>query len=568
MTDKPKASISHLIFSGGNNFHINENEKIILVGPNNSGKSLTLREIISICANRNSNRTLAIKDVSINKKGTIQAFRAFLDNETEYASHSFRYRNWNLRESHVSAWEAEGLPGSLIDGFIKNITADNRLSVCNQQKSISPNEPKTVPQQVLYDDELLMEKVSGLFRLAFGKDLMFDFRGGDKLPIHVGDLPVVEGDRDRVGDDYVKQVRLNPLLDEQGDGMKSYAGILFETIVSDLDITLIDEPEAFLHPPQMRKLGESLASNVKGQLFIATHSSDILKGLLEGTQGGLRILRLSRENDLNKVCEASAETIKSLWEKPDFKYSNALESIFHEQAIICEDDSDCRLVNSVEDYLSAKSQLKPLDTVYIPTGGKHGVPKIATVLRDIGVPVKTILDIDFLSEQNLVEKTVNAFGGNWDEIRPLWLRVDAAVRNGEKAQTIPEIKENIINILNSCESTDLPKRDINDALKQNSEWNVVKKFGEQGVPNGQAQQDYRTLRDKLQNIGIYLVPVGEIENFCPDIGSHGPKFVMKLLSETSLDDQKLSALREFVINVHNGAHSILPKNQIADELRL
>lgn len=51
---------------------------------------------------------------------------------------------------------------------------------------------------------------------------------------------------DRVSNAYVNAVREKPLLDKQGDGMKSYAGILFEAIVADLDITLIDEPEAFL----------------------------------------------------------------------------------------------------------------------------------------------------------------------------------------------------------------------------------------------------------------------------------------------------------------------------------
>lgn len=202
--------------------------------------------------------------------------------------------------------------------------------------------------------------------------------------------------------------------------MKSYAGILFESIVSDLDITLIDEPEAFLHPPQMRRLGETLASEVNGQLFGATHSSDILRSFLEGTQGGVHILRISRDGDVNVVMEASRVTIKGLWEKPELRYSNALEGIFHEQTIICEDDSDCRLINSVADHLDSNSPNQWLDTAYVPTGGKHGVAKVADVLRKVGVPVKAVFDIDFLSEQSLVKSTTFAFGGDWDEICPLW----------------------------------------------------------------------------------------------------------------------------------------------------
>ncbi|XOV86908.1 MAG: hypothetical protein ACFHX7_18315 [Pseudomonadota bacterium] len=48
---KPSAFISEITFSGGDKFVLKENEKVIIVGPNNSGKSQSLREILSICQN-------------------------------------------------------------------------------------------------------------------------------------------------------------------------------------------------------------------------------------------------------------------------------------------------------------------------------------------------------------------------------------------------------------------------------------------------------------------------------------------------------------------------------------
>lgn len=561
MTLKPTASISELKFSGGQSFQIDENQKVILVGPNNSGKSQSLREIISICNNGKTDRTLVIKGLEVTKKGSIEDLNRFLEENASFVNSSYRYKNWQLHESHIQFWNQNFLQGNILQGFIKNIAADDRLTICNQQNSISPGDQKSKPQHILYDDESLMKKISELFKRAFGKELMFDFRGGSKLPIHVGDLPNINGLIDKVSDAYVKVVRENPLLDMQGDGMKSYAGILFEAIVSDLDITLIDEPEAFLHPPQMRRLGETLASEVNGQLFVSTHSSDILRGFLEGTKGDVRILRISRENDLNIVMESAGETIKELWQKPELRYSNALEGIFHEQTIICEDDSDCRLINSIADHLDINSQDQWLDTAYVPTGGKHGIAKIATVLRKIGVPVKAVFDIDFLSEQSLVSSTVEAFGGNWKDFSADWKRVDSSVRSGNKPKTNKEIKENITEIINSSKEEDLPRGDISEALKQGKAWSIVKKFGEMGIPNGNAQSDYRLLRDKLENIGIYLVPVGEIENFCPELGSHGPKFVTKLLSTISLNDKKLENFRTFVTKVHKGQHAILTETQ-------
>ena len=561
MTIKPTASISELLFSGGNSFQIKEKEKVILVGPNNSGKSQSLREIISICKDGKTNRTLVIKGLKVNKKGSTEDLNQFLEANANFVNGSYRYKNWQLHESHIQFWNQSYLQGNILQGFIKNITADDRLTICNQQNSISPGDQKSKPQHILYDDESLMKKISELFKNAFAKELMFDFRGGSKLPIHVGDLPDIDGLIDKVSDKYVKMVRENPLLDKQGDGMKSYAGILFETIVNDLDITLIDEPEAFLHPPQMRRLGETLASEVNGQLFVSTHSSDILRGFLEGAQGNIRILRISRENDLNIVMESSSETIIELWQKPELRYSNALEGIFHEQTIICEDDSDCRLINSIADYLDINSEDQWLDTAYVPTGGKHGVAKIAGILRKIGVPVKAVFDIDFLSEQSLVKTTVEAFGADWEEFSMLWHRVDSFIRGGSKAKTNKEIKADIIEIIDSANDEDLPKGDISEALKQGKAWNLVKKFGEIGIPNGEAQDNYKLLREKLESVGIYLVPVGEIENFCPDIGSHGPKFVTKLLSTVPLSDSRLLGLRTFVDKVHKGEYAILTTSQ-------
>lgn len=565
MAVKPTAFISELSFSGGNTFQISEKEKVILVGPNNSGKSQSLREIMSICQDGKVDRALVVKGLNVSKNGSVDDLKTFLVEEASYVGVTYRYKNWQIHEGHIQRWGQNYLTGNLLQGFIKNVDANDRLSICEQQTSISPDEQKSKPQHVLYDDEALMTRISEIFKRAFGKELMFDFRGGSKLPIHVGDLPNIEGLIDRVSDEYVKMVRENPLLDKQGDGMKSYAGILFETIVSDLDINLIDEPEAFLHPPQMRRLGETLASEVKGQLFVATHSSDILRGFLEGTRGNVRILRISREDNSNIVMEASGETIKGLWEKPELRYSNALEGIFHEQTIICEDDSDCRLINSTADFLELNSQDQWLDTAYVPTGGKHGIAKVADVLRRIGVPVKAVFDIDFLSEQNLVKNTVESFGGDWEEIKPIWNRVDSAVRGGNKAKSNQEIKQDIVSIIDKSNEDDLPKGDISEALKQGKAWNLVKKFGERGIPNGNAQRDYASLRDCLEQIGIYMVPVGEIENFCPEMGSHGPKFVTKLLSTVQLDDGRLSDLREFVEKVHKGSHSILPTTQLDED---
>ncbi len=549
---QPSVSIASVTFSDGVTVTFGPTEKVILVGPNNSGKSQSLRDILAICQNGLKVRTTVVKEIALSKSGSIEDLKAFLEANAVFKDNNYYYRNWSLPERHVEFWKNEYLIHGLANGFIRNISASERLNICAQQSSISPGDPKTCPQHVLYDNDALMSKISGLFRSAFGKDMFFNFRGGSKLPIHVGQIPKIAGLVDRASDQYVALVTQNPLLDQQGDGIKGYAGILFEAIASEVAVTLIDEPEAFLHPPQMRRLGETLAAEVTGQLFVATHSSDIMKGFLEGTKGSVRVLRITRNGSVNTIAETSTGTIRELWERPELRYSNALDGIFHEQTIICEDDSDCRIFNSVGDYLGSLSDTPWPDTAYVPTGGKHGIPKVASVLRKIGVPVKAVFDIDFLSERNLVETTVTAFGGNWDSIEPFWSRVDAAVREGIKPKSPDEIKKSIVSILNFSEQDKLPKSEVLEAMKQGASWNHVKRYGERGIPSGTAQTEYQKLRSYLEGIGIYLVPEGEIENFCREVGSHGPKFVAKLLRDIPMDDERLRDLRGFVERVYLG----------------
>jgi hypothetical protein len=58
------------------------------------------------------------------------------------------------------------------------------------------------------------------------------------------------------------------------------------------------------------------------------------------------------------------------------------------------------------------------------------------------------------------------------------------------------------------------------------------------------------IRATLEDKNIYLVLVGEAENFCKEISGHGPKFVSTLLETMSLDDRKLKPLTEFALKAH------------------
>ncbi len=255
MTQKPSASISSLTFSDNQTLSFNKNDKIVIVGPNNGGKSQTLRDIMAYVRGDHEYRGVVIKKMELQKFGTEEDLRLFFEANAELINGEFRFRDSQIHSSQLGFWNHFGLKAGLQAFFFKNISADERLTICAPQPSLRIGAAMVSSQHMLRADPELMKSVSELFRQAFGKDLMFDYSGGAELLIHVGQIPSWDAINDRISNAYNRAVLQQPLLVAQGDGMKSYAGILFETVVNVRDVALLDEPEAFLHPPQMRRRG-------------------------------------------------------------------------------------------------------------------------------------------------------------------------------------------------------------------------------------------------------------------------------------------------------------------------
>src|SRR6202035_5048673 len=183
------------------------------------------------------------------------------------------------RNSVHHAWgqaiQGSGL-GDLVSLIAVYLTTERRLSAANNTASINFSiEPATLPLHHLYESDDLEKKLSRLFRQAFDFDLVVNRAAGSQVMLHFGAVPAAPGG-DRVARAYRDAVRELPTIQSQGDGIRAFVGVLLHVLVVDRDIILIDEPEAFLHPPQAGLLGRMLATETPDprQLFVATHSSD------------------------------------------------------------------------------------------------------------------------------------------------------------------------------------------------------------------------------------------------------------------------------------------------------
>ena len=123
-----------------------------------------------------------------------------------------------------------------------------------------------------------------------------------------------------------------PLLDTQGDGIRSVLGMISAIVSVKKPVILLDEPEAFLHPPQALQLGEIISELVEPsqQIFIATHSADFLRGLLSSTRDAV-IIHLDRITDITKANVLDPATLDQIVTDPLLSSSRVLEGMFYRE---------------------------------------------------------------------------------------------------------------------------------------------------------------------------------------------------------------------------------------------
>ena len=541
-------TLSSITFSDGERYEFGETDTILIVGPNNSGKSLALKDIKALLSNKTPN-TLCIKKVETRKSGAGVDLLEYVTktsprNGDYYLIDGKNYHSGSLLNFEKSTSETHTV-GAL---FLSYVGAETRLTSCTPPKTIDIGKAlKTHALHFLYDSEEQLKSVNELFDNTFGQELVIDYRAGGVIPAHIGKPPKLRKGSNKTSDSYVMEVRKLPRLETQGDGIRSFAGLVFETLVTPKSITLIDEPEAFLHPPQMKKLGSILGKDNETQKVISTHSSNILKGIVDASPSTLRIIRLQREGNINLSREAPPTRVQNLWDTPELKYSNALEAIFHERCILTEADADCRFYNFLSDYIeSTQSDKKYPDTLYVPCGGKSAMSKFASIITDLGVPTTLIFDIDILSNQADLKAAIESVGGNWSTFSKNWNIVHSNVTQKSSPLTIEQIKSKITEALKNSTVDQLPKSEIESFLRANKPWKVIKKAGKAALPKGDCTKAFNELVSDLAKINIYVVPVGEIEGFTPEIGGHGPKHITNVLSTYSANASELDEARKFV----------------------
>lgn len=548
-----------ITFSDGSVLHLGRNDVVVIVGPNNAGKSATLRAIHQKLVQINS-PSAVVGSISVMKDGSAEELVDWLAHSTQIVqqdngSFSYHALEASIHESQVAAsWSGANGLQQLAPFFRRLLNADARLNAANPAPSISITKDALAhPIHFLQKDDVVEKRISGQFRKAFGEDLIVHRNAGNIVPLYIGERPVPKADEDRVSAGYLRELEKRPTLHSQGDGVRSFAGVLLNTSVGHESVLLVDEPEAFLHPPQARLLGQMLVEDKQcdRQLFIATHSGDVLKGVLNAGGNNVRVVRLRREGDINIMRQLDNERISALWNDPLLRYSDILDGIFHEKVVVTEADADARFYSAVAESIIDTSEeiVRRPSIKFVHCGGKARIPVVVRALSAVDVPVISVADFDVLNAERPLKDIIEAGNADWSALKPKWKSVKDAIESKKPDLTSVEVKEQIGKILEGVTGTTFPesaKAEITRVFKRSTPWANAKETGKAFVPSGDPSRDYEELIIGLKEQGVFVVEVGELEKFYRKEGNHGPAWVNAVLSLNLAEDSDLAEARSFV----------------------
>lgn len=552
-TDSVRVQLRSLTFSGGQVLQLEPDSIVVLVGPNNAGKTSTLREILGSLEKKENGPVLALVDWLID--GGENALRAWMDANVHLGPDEYQGRVWSWLSNRITPsalgtfWTSSTGMAFLAPVFVNFLSVENRLHLSVPQDVLALRDagPKH-PVHVMVLKDSLERKISEQLRASFGTGIVLNRSLTSKCEVYVGDAPPKDNGEDRASPSYVSRLQALPRLENEGHGIRSYFGCLLGLLASPGLIHLIDEPECFLHPPHARRLGHALVELApsNGQVLIATHSPDVLQGVIDASSARVTIVRLTRSGRQNNAFLLKPDDLRQLWTDPLLRYSNVLHGLFNEEVIICESDADCRFYEAMCEVSARPRDLGRRAVLFTSTAGKDRMATVVRALRTLGVPTRLVPDLDLLQEEATLRDIVGAMGGEWGRLRNNWHAIVTSL------QQRPLVARLTVDRLNSIlrenrgphVSTETAER-IREELRSDNTWAAVKKAGILAFPHGQTQVVLKNFIEELRRLGIFVVEVGELESFETSAGNHGSRWLAKVMERDLATDSDLRAAREF-----------------------
>ncbi|MEV8547697.1 AAA family ATPase [Streptomyces sp. NPDC051572] len=518
-------SVSTITLNDGTAINPPANGMTVFIGPNNSGKSVLLRELSPRITNPTTGDSRWVSEVRSTGTGNGAEFLNWVAERG--------HRSWvpdaqpprvpvlrggpsadsAIPTDSAAEWWERGLFRELRSMLVTEQWAAGRLDVRATSQNWDHFEPAADPVQYLYEDPELQEKLSRYAVEAFGKPLVVDWTS-PTLVLRVGSTGM--DDRTPPPPELVRAYRELPQLIEQGDGFRALVQILLHTILRPTPVVLIDEPEAFLHPPQARLLGRMLAQLPgQTQVFVATHSADFLAGVLDAQEARpLALVRLDRSSGRPRARQLEPDAVAELLRTPLLRYSNISSGLFYDRVVLCEAEGDCQFYAATFD-VTRDASAPYENTIFLHTSGKDRLADTARRLRTFGIPTAVIADFDLLNDYANVRKAMTALGGT---VRDMSADIKTLNDYANAERTIPTVagfRKQMGSVLAGRGNRQLTEKMIekmSELIEGSSGWGALKKSGLNALGGDLHAAAERLLKHSAAH-GLFIVPCGELERW-------------------------------------------------------
>lgn len=530
-----------------NNQKIELGKISVLVGANNVGKSQTLRDIQGRMQEGLTSKFILLKQINFEKPDSFEDLLSALkvsDSKHNISNKKIVGINKNLTgqdsfelnyEHSKNRFEQEDnldwILGNIAKFKVSHLDSSTRLNLIKTTNSFNPDteDPTNILQNLFLNKEN-EELLRLAFNEAFSMQIMLDYSGLKDFCLRVSkEFPEIPEDPRKA---YLITKDFNK-IDNQGDGFRSFVGIVLSLLFSKDRIVLLDEPEAFLHPAQARYLGKWIADNsdkLSGQLIISTHNSNFLSGLLQSDKL-VDIYRLNRTDDDTTFQLIPPDATENLSKSPMLSSQRVLEAIFHQAVIVCEADAD-RIVYQTVSTLHHNNQ----EILFVYSHNKQTLKDVASLLIATKIPVGVISDIDILNDETDFKNLYEAVTESATPAALLTTRKEIAesIDNSSEEKALENLKENIREFYQQLDKKEHSfggaRGALNRIRKETSKWSFPKKNGIQGFSEEIKPKVYEVI-EELNEKNIFILPVGELEGWM-DLGtSRKNKWIVLALNE-------------------------------------
>ena len=564
----PKVYIKKVEFNNEENepLELKPDDIVVFVGPNNVGKSRILKDLRNDIIKEPMSNKVIIKNVEYEEENfnreNMEAYceKNLSKNETGQYNLNIGNRGQYYTYAGYDFNEFSNRRESFYKMFFSFLSTEERLNMTAPiyLANIQQNKVSFNIMRKLEKDENAIKRLNKVLNSCFGKGVDITETEYQNSLYKVYKF----GEEDEINE-IIKSNTRNAIskletledLSEQGDGIRSAVAILSSLIAEEHSIYFMDEPETFLHPPQARVLGNNIVELSEGkQCFISTHNIDLIKGILEKKSNRVKIVKIDRDGDKNKIDQLKSESIEKISDDKNLKYSNILDGLFYKQVVLCENESDCKFYAAV---LENVCQTTYQNTLFCGVGGKSQFKMVGPLLKDAKINYIVIADLDLIDDKERLKGLVDSIEENkYDEIKKDhldFLTLFESEKEITKRKQL-EIKKEILEIFDASKSdeymSEANAKKIKSLLKNVNSLSLLKEEGSKSVPEGDCKNKYKKILKTLESLNVYLVECGEIENFVPQIKGHGPKWVEEVFKKyPNMEEQEYNDVKDFIRKV-------------------